>query len=117
MGETKQATAETLTTIADNCDNVLAFLQAVAVKSQRVTAKPLSLLMYKCARTWLRCWTDTNLPTPPNLDPQDHMGLTGVLTDVAIRLQTAELLLLVVSAQGKAEKDTKGWDHLPPTAQ
>ena len=42
-GKAKQATAETLANIADDCDNVLAFVQAVSVKSPRVTAAPLSL--------------------------------------------------------------------------
>ena len=46
----KQAAAKTLTTIADDCDNVLAFLQAVVVKSPQDIADPLSLLMYKRAR-------------------------------------------------------------------
>ena len=50
-------------------------------------------------------------------DPQDHMGLTGVLTDVATRLHTAEALHPVVAAQREAEKETKRWDCLPLTAQ
>ena len=41
-GKAKQATDETLATIADDCDNVLAFFQAVAVKSTLVIAAPLS---------------------------------------------------------------------------
>ena len=45
------------------------------------------------------------------------MGLTGVLTNVATQLHTAEALRPVVVAQRKAEKETKGWDRLPPTAQ
>ena len=49
--------------------------------------------------------------------PQDHLGLTGVLTDVATRLHTAEAIRPVIAAQSKAEKETKGWDRLPPTAQ
>ena len=44
------------------------------------------------------------------------MGLTGVLTDVATRLHTAEAILPVVAAQREAGKDTMGWDRLPPTA-
>ena len=32
-GKPKQATTKTLVTISDDCGNVLAFLQAVAVKS------------------------------------------------------------------------------------
>ena len=89
----KQATAETFVTIIDDCDNVLGFLQAVAVKSPQVTASPLSL--FEC--TSVRAsgsinWTDTNLTTPPKPAPKDHMGLTGVLTDVATKLKTAENL-------------------------
>ena len=49
-GKAKQATAETFTTIADNCDNVLAFLQAVTVKSPQVIVSPLSLCADKRAR-------------------------------------------------------------------
>ena len=48
LGKAKQATAktaaaETLTNITDNCNDVLAFLQAVTVKYPRVIAAPLSL--------------------------------------------------------------------------
>ena len=54
-GKAKQASAETaaaktLATIADYCDNVLVLLQAVAVKSPRVLAAPLSLRADKRAR-------------------------------------------------------------------
>ena len=42
-GKAKQATTKTLDTIADKCDNVLAFLQAVVVKSPRVISATLSL--------------------------------------------------------------------------
>ena len=58
-----------------------------------------------------------NLPKPPTPDPQDHLGLTDVLTDVATRLHTTEALRPVVANQCKMEKETKGWDRLPPTAQ
>ena len=53
----------------------------------------------------------------PNLVLQDHTDLIGILNDVTTRLQTAEALRLVVSSQIEAEKDTKGWDRLPLTAQ
>ena len=115
-GKKKQATAETLTTIANDCDEVLAFLQAVAFKSPQVTAAPIYLRANKRARVWFRRWTDTNLPTPPNLPPLDHMGLTGVLTNGTTRLHTVEALHPVAAAQREAEKETKGWDRLPPTA-
>ena len=45
------------------------------------------------------------------------MGLTGVLANVPNWLHTAEALHPVAAAQSKAEKETKGWDRLPPTAQ
>ena len=56
-----QATAETLATIEDDCDDVLAFLQAVAFKYPRVIAAPLSLRADKCARVWFCHWTEINL--------------------------------------------------------
>ena len=49
-GKKKQATAKRLVTITDNCDDVLDFIQAVAVKSPRVTAAPLSLRAENFAR-------------------------------------------------------------------
>ena len=116
-GMVKLSTTETLVTIADNCDDVLAFLQDVAVKYSHVIAATLSLRADKRARIWFRRWTDAKLPTPPKPAPQDHMGLTGVLTDVATRFHTAEVLRPVVAAQREAEKDTKGWDCLPPTSK
>ena len=61
--------------------------------------------------------SDINLPTPPKPDPQDHMGITGVLTDMATRLHTAEALCPIAIAQRKAGNETKGWDRLPPTDQ
>ena len=115
-GKVNQATSEALATIADNCDNVLAFLQVVAVKSPRVVAAPLSLRADNRARVYLRCWADINLPTLPKPDPQDHMGLTGVLTKVTTSFHAAEALCPVVTAQREEEKETKGWDCLQPTA-
>ena len=116
-GKSNQATVETLVTIADNCDDVLAFLQDVAFKSPRVTTLPVSLSADKRARVWFRRWIDINLPTPPKPYTKYHMGLTGVLNDVATRLHTAESLRPVVNAHREAEKETKGWDRLPPTGQ
>ena len=113
----KTAATETLATISDDCDNVLAFLQAVAVKSPRVLAALLSLCVDKRACVWFQQWTGVNLPKPPTPAPQDHMGLTDILTDVATRLHTAEALRSVVAAQREMEKETNGWDRLPPTAQ
>ena len=69
-GKVKQATTNTLNAIAEYYVDVLAFLQAVAVKSLQVIAAPLSLRADKRARIWFCCWTDVNLPTPPNPAPQ-----------------------------------------------
>ena len=64
-GKANQSTAKTLATIADNCNNVLDFLQAATVKSPRVTEAPLSLFAYKHARVWFRRWKDITPPPPP----------------------------------------------------
>ena len=69
------------------------------------------------ACVWFQRWTDANPSKPPTPSPQDHLGLTGVLTDVATRLHTAESLRTVVAAQREVEKETKGWDRLQPIAQ
>ena len=82
----KTAAAETLATTADDCDNFLAFLQASAVKYPRVLAAPLYLRADKRARAWFQQWTNVNIPKPPTPAPQDQLGLTGVLTNVATRL-------------------------------
>ena len=58
-----------------------------------------------------------NLPKPPTPAPQNHLGLTDVLTDVATRLHTAKALRTVVAAHREMDKETKGWDRLPPTSQ
>ena len=99
-----QANAKTLSTIADNCDDVLGLHHAVAVKSPQVIAVPLSFCAEKRMRVWLRCCTDINFPTTPKTAPQDHMGLTGVLTDVSTRLHTTEALLPIVAAHYEVEK-------------
>ena len=116
QASSKTASAETLTTITDDCNDVLAFLQAVSAKPPQALASPLSLCADKRTSVWIQQWTDVNLPKPPIPDLQDHLGLTGVLTDVATQLHTAEALRPVVSSQSEAEKDTKGWDRLPPEA-
>ena len=103
-GKAKQATAKTLATIAYDCDDVLAFLQAVTLKYPRVITDPLSLCVDKRESVWFRCWTDINLTTPPKMAPQYHMGLMGTLSDVATRLHTAEALRPMVAAQCEAEK-------------
>ena len=73
---------KTLATIAANCDDILAFLQDVAVKSPRIIAAPLSLCADKRARVWFCRWAGNNLPPTTNT-PQEHRRLMGVLSDVA----------------------------------
>ena len=58
-----------------------------------------------------------HLPKPPTSAPQDHTGLTDVLTDVATWLHTSEALRPVIATKSETDKETKGWDRLPPTAQ
>ena len=58
-GKAKQASAETaaaetLASVAADCNDVLAFLQAIVVKSPRVIAAPLSLRADKKARVWFQ---------------------------------------------------------------
>ena len=102
-GKANQATANTLAIISDDCDDFLAFQHAVTVKSPQFIAGSISLRAGKRARIWFRRWTDINLPTPPKPDLQYHMGLVGVLTNVATRLHTAEALRPVAAAQREAK--------------
>ena len=122
-----KATNETLSTIVEDCDDFLAFLQAVAVKFPRVIKSPLSLCADKHAHIWFCRWSETNLLTPTNTSPQDHTYLMGVLRNVATRLQTAESLHPVVAAHRYAEKKIRdgtvspkrpnksSWWQAPPT--
>ena len=50
----KTAAAKTLASVAEDCDDVLSFLQVVAVKSPRVFAAPLSLCADKLACVWFQ---------------------------------------------------------------
>ena len=68
-------------------------------------------------RIWFQRWIDVNLPKPPTPASQDHLGITGILTYVATRLHTVVALRPVVATHREAEKETKGWDHLPPIAK
>ena len=58
---------------------------------------------------------DGRTPTSPRCPSWPHN--TTWDSRASTRLKTAEALQTVVAAQRKAEKETKGWDHLPPTAQ
>ena len=55
-GKKKKSTTEMLATTAEDCNNVLDFLQAVVVKSLRVVAVPLSLQKDKPACVWFCQW-------------------------------------------------------------
>ena len=85
-GKNKKSTTETLATIADDYNDVLAFLQSAAVKSSRVVLAPLSLRADKHERIWFRRWSETNLPTPTKTSPQNHTGIMRILSDLATRL-------------------------------
>ena len=103
--------------IAAECDDVLAFLLAVALKSRQVMVAPLSLRAYKRATSWFCQWSDRNLKhqAPPHkAAPQYHSGLTGFLSEVSTCLQNSESLLPVVIVQREADRETHGWYRLPP---
>ena len=118
---TKDATASNARDrIAADFNNILAFLQAVALKAPRVQAAPLSLQAYKRATGWFRQWADINLKfqVPPNkAASQDHSVLTGVFSEVATYMQNKEALCPVAAAQHEADREMHGWDHLPPTSR
>ena len=68
---------------ATNRGSVLAFLQAVMIKSPSIIAALLLLHADKHARAWFHLFLGNNLPPPTNA-PQDNTGLTGVLSDVTM---------------------------------
>ena len=75
--------------IAADCDDILAFLQAVTAKSPRVAAVPLLLHLDKREWYWFRrCSEDHLTPffTPLSVAPQDHSGITNVLINTAMRI-------------------------------
>ena len=49
--------------------------------------------------------------------PQDHSGLTGVLSEVVMQFQNAEALRPVVAAQRDAGRETRNQDRFPTTSQ
>ena len=110
----------TIDCIAADCDYILAFLRGISLKAPQVQAAPLSLRADKREKIWFRQWVDSILKhkAPPNkAAPQDHSGLTGVLSEVATRLQNEKSPHPVVPEQREADRETRGWDCLPPTAQ
>ena len=105
--------------IAANCNDVLYFLQAVAVKAPRLTAVPLYCRTYKHTQELFRRWSSHHLtPLSASLvaTPQKHSGLTGVLSNVATLLRNAEALRPIVTAQQEADTETRVWNHLHPMA-
>ena len=118
---TKDATARNATDrIEADCDNIFAFLQAVALKSPQVQAAPLILRVYKHITGWLRQWADINLKRKELQDkavPQDHSIIMGDLSEVSMQLWNAEALHPVVAAQREEDRETRSWYRLPPTSQ
>ena len=96
--------------ITSNFNDVLSFLPDVAVKAPILVVVPLLLLMDKHAQEWLWHWSTHHispLSTSVTATPQDHSGLTGVLSNVAMRLQNADALRPIVAAQHKADKEMR----------
>ena len=67
-------------------------------------------------RLWFYRREGNNLPPTTNAT-QDQRGLTRFLSDFALRLQQAKALRPIIVEQSKADKETKGCDCFPPTAQ
>ena len=110
----------TIDCIAADCDYILAFLRGISLKAPQVQTAPISLRAYKREKIWFGQLVDSNLKhqAPPNkAAPQDHSGLTGVLSEVATRLQNEKSPHPVVPEQREADRETRGWDRLPPTSQ
>ena len=117
---TKDATArDVMDGIATSCDNILAFLQVVYLKSPLLQAAPLLLRADKRAIRWFHQWADSNLKhqAPPQKSaPQDHFGLMGVLSEVEKSLHNAEAFRPAVTVKHEADRETRGWDRLSPTS-
>ena len=108
----KDATVhDTTDGIAADCNSILAFLQAVALKEPQVQAAPLSLREDKRVMGWFRQWADSNLKRQEPCNkaaPQDHSGLTGFLIEVDTWLQTVEAFRPVVVEKREADRETRG---------
>ena len=106
--------------IAADCDDILSFLQAVAVKAQQFADIPLLMCAGKRAQAWFyRCLAHhlASLFTPVTAAPQDHSILTRVLINVTKRLHNVEYLCPIVAVYCEDDRDMRGWDHLPLTLQ
>ena len=93
--------------IVDNCDYVLAFIQAVELKAPQVMAETISLQADKQMCNWFHQWVYLQLTPHPNHTknaPQDHSDITGVLNEVTTRLQNVEDLCPVVVGQRKVDR-------------
>ena len=121
MESEKDTTARDATVgITSDCNNVLSFLQAVSLKAPQVLSAPLLLRVDKRASGWFLQWADCHIKqtfTHNNNAPQDHSGLTRVLSEAATHLQNSEYLRPVVAALRKAYREMRGWYQLPPEAQ
>ena len=117
----KSATAcDTTGKVIANYNDILVLLQAVAVKSSRVVAPPLLLCEDKRMLDQLRRLLDyhlTPLSTPLTAVPKYHSGLTGVLSNFAIRLKNTEFLRPIGTEKREAERETWEWDFLTLMAQ
>ena len=77
------------------------------MKVPRVPPHP-SLHVDKHVRDWYRHWLVHHTPPPFTAMSQDHLGITGVVSDFTTRLQNAESLLPVAVAHHKADRETRG---------
>ena len=103
--------------IADDCNDVLTFLQSGTLKVPQVLASPLSLQAVNHACGWFRLWGDSHLkqhPTHHKRVSQDHSSLVGVFSEVLKRLQNTEALCPVVAVQRDSDMEPRVWDYPPP---
>ena len=107
-------------TIIYDCINIIEFLHAVALKASRVEDSPLLLRVDNPAREWFRQCSYHNIAllTPPHtVPPQDHLGITGVQSNVVTQLQNLESLHPAVTVHHEVDQETEGWDHITPMSQ
>ena len=101
--------------IASDCYDILAFIQAVAVKAPIVVAILLLFRAYNCAWNWfLCCLVHIISPISPLLStaPQYHSGITRVLSEVATRLKMRKISAL--SYRHRAKRTERRGTALPP---